>query len=62
MLNKCKKQTIEPKRIYNYNKFLTTLDNTTNSNKNVNIADDFLSALIVNIFLLHFLIIDSNHL
>ena len=40
MLNKCKKQTIEPKRIYNYNKFLTTLDNTTNSNKNVNINNE----------------------
>jgi SpoVK/Ycf46/Vps4 family AAA+-type ATPase len=37
MINKCKKQIIEPKQIYNYNKFLTTLDNTTNSNKNVNI-------------------------
>jgi SpoVK/Ycf46/Vps4 family AAA+-type ATPase len=40
MINNCKKQTIEPKRIYNYNKFLTTLDNTTNSNKNVDINNE----------------------
>ena len=40
MLNKCNKQLIEPKRIYNYNKFLTTLDNPSTINKNLNINNE----------------------